>query len=190
MERAEAMLRVLSAHNAALVLADHGQGPPRLVLTADFAYGTLKYGLGNPAIRAAVGAGADCETLAVAASEGVTWLQGAAGESPTVAQQAPSLISELQKVRNQSRKLSRAARRRMCAGVFGPSVSRSTGSPPSRCAMMSFRSETVTPLFNGKDLRGLTTWLKDAHHDDPRHVFSVDDGMLHLSGAGDGSNRA
>ncbi|MBS0224446.1 MAG: hypothetical protein JSR91_27315 [Proteobacteria bacterium] len=63
----------------------------------------------------------DCEALAVAASEGVTWLKGAAAQSPTVAQQAPSLISELQKVRNQSRKLARAARRRMCVGVFGPS---------------------------------------------------------------------
>src|SRR5262245_15893629 len=63
----------------------------------------------------------DCETLAVAASEGVTWLKGAAETSPTVGQQAPSLISELQKVRNQSRKLARAARRRMCVGVFGPS---------------------------------------------------------------------
>ncbi|HEY2874736.1 MAG TPA: virulence factor SrfC family protein, partial [Reyranella sp.] len=63
----------------------------------------------------------ECESLAVAASEGVSWLKDAANQSPTVAQQAPSLISELQKVRNQSRKLSRAARRRMCAGVFGPS---------------------------------------------------------------------
>ncbi len=63
----------------------------------------------------------DCEALAVAASEGVGWLKGAASTSPTVAQQAPSLISELQKVRNQSRKLARAARRRMCVGVFGPS---------------------------------------------------------------------
>ncbi len=63
----------------------------------------------------------DCEALAVAASEGVTWLKGASQQSPTVAQQAPSLISELQKVRNQSRKLARAARRRMCVGVFGPS---------------------------------------------------------------------
>ncbi|MBV8391718.1 MAG: virulence factor, partial [Alphaproteobacteria bacterium] len=49
------------------------------------------------------------------------WLKDAAHQSPTVAQQAPSLISELQKVRNQSRKLARAARRRMCVGVFGPS---------------------------------------------------------------------
>ena len=63
----------------------------------------------------------DCEALAVAASEGVAWLKGAAQQSPTVAQQAPSLVSELQKVRNQSRKLARAARRRMCVGVFGPS---------------------------------------------------------------------
>ncbi len=63
----------------------------------------------------------DCEALAVAASEGVAWLRNAAEQSPTVAQQAPSLVSELQKVRNQSRKLARAARRRMCVGVFGPS---------------------------------------------------------------------
>src|SRR5260221_409925 len=63
----------------------------------------------------------DCESLAVAAREGVGWLKNAAEQSPTVAQQAPSLISEVQKVRNQSRKLARAARRRMCVGVFGPS---------------------------------------------------------------------
>jgi hypothetical protein len=63
----------------------------------------------------------DCESLAVSAAEGVGWLKSAANQSPTVAQQAPSLISELQKVRNQSRKLARAARRRMCVGVFGPS---------------------------------------------------------------------
>jgi len=63
----------------------------------------------------------DCEALAVAASEGVTWLKNASAQSPTVAQQAPSLVGELQKVRNQSRKLARAARRRMCVGVFGPS---------------------------------------------------------------------
>ena len=63
----------------------------------------------------------DCEALAVAAGEGVGWLRDAAAQSPTVAQQAPSLVGELQKVRNQSYKLARAARRRMCVGVFGPS---------------------------------------------------------------------
>ncbi|MBM3644157.1 MAG: virulence factor [Alphaproteobacteria bacterium] len=65
--------------------------------------------------------GQDCEALAVAAAEGVAWLRDAAGRSASVAQQAPSLVAELQKVRNQSRKLARAARRRMCVGVFGQS---------------------------------------------------------------------
>ena len=37
----------------------------------------------------------DCESLAVAAGEGVNWLKTAAAQSPTVAQQAPSLIGEL-----------------------------------------------------------------------------------------------
>jgi hypothetical protein len=44
----------------------------------------------------------------------------------------------------------------------------------------------TTPLFNGKDLTGLTTWLKDTQRDDPRRVFRVTDGMLHLSGEGNG----
>jgi uncharacterized protein YecE (DUF72 family) len=34
----ESMLRLLSAHDAALVLADYGDGPPRLDLTAGFTY--------------------------------------------------------------------------------------------------------------------------------------------------------
>src|SRR5262245_30375005 len=42
----------------------------------------------------------------------------------------------------------------------------------------------LTPLFSGKDLAGLTTWLKDTKRDDPRGVFSVKDGILHLSGDG------
>lgn len=41
-------------------------------------------------------------------------------------------------------------------------------------------------LFNGKDLTGLTTWLKDTKRDDPRKVFTVKDGILHLSGDGFG----
>jgi hypothetical protein len=46
--------------------------------------------------------------------------------------------------------------------------------------------KTSVKLFNGKDLTGLTTWLKDAKRDDPRKVFSVKDGILHLSGDGFG----
>lgn len=41
-------------------------------------------------------------------------------------------------------------------------------------------------LFNGKDLTGLTTWLKDTQREDPRKVFSVRDGVLHMSGDGMG----
>lgn len=41
-------------------------------------------------------------------------------------------------------------------------------------------------LFNGQNLDGLSTWLKDTHHDDPRRVFRVTDGMLHITGDGFG----
>lgn len=44
----------------------------------------------------------------------------------------------------------------------------------------------VIALFNGKDLTGLTTWLKDTGHEDPRGVFRVKDGVLHISGDGYG----
>ena len=43
----------------------------------------------------------------------------------------------------------------------------------------------VIKLFNGKDLTGLTTWLKDTKRDDPRKVFTVKDGILQLSGPRD-----
>lgn len=46
-------------------------------------------------------------------------------------------------------------------------------------------AETV-PLFNGKDLTGLYTWLQDTRRKDPRHVFTVHDGMIHISGDGFG----
>ena len=44
----------------------------------------------------------------------------------------------------------------------------------------------ATKLFNGRDLTGLTTWLKDTQREDPRKVFRVTDGMIHLSGEGNG----
>ena len=44
----------------------------------------------------------------------------------------------------------------------------------------------MTPLFNGKDLSRLTPWLKDTHEQDPRGVFRVTDGSIHLSGEGHG----
>jgi hypothetical protein len=44
----------------------------------------------------------------------------------------------------------------------------------------------TTPLFNGKDLTGFTTWLKDSKREDPKKVFRVAEGQLHLSGDGFG----
>lgn len=41
-------------------------------------------------------------------------------------------------------------------------------------------------LFNGRDLTGLKSWLRDTKHDDPRQVFRVTDGMLHITGDGFG----
>jgi hypothetical protein len=49
------------------------------------------------------------------------------------------------------------------------------------------RPQRAMPLFNGRDLAGFTTWLKDTRHADPRRVFRVtEDGLLHVSGDGYG----
>jgi hypothetical protein len=42
-------------------------------------------------------------------------------------------------------------------------------------------------LFDGKSLDGLYTWLQDTKLEDPRKVFRVTDGMLHITGDGMGS---
>ncbi len=39
-------------------------------------------------------------------------------------------------------------------------------------------------LFNGQDLTHWYTWLKDTRYEDPRKVFTVHDGMIHISGDG------
>ena len=41
--------------------------------------------------------------------------------------------------------------------------------------------ETVQ-LFNGQNLDGLHSWLKDSRRDDPKRVFRVKDGVLHITG--------
>ena len=68
------------------------------------------------------------------------------------------------------------------------------GTPALMCALSLASSgpeespkKEVIRLFNGKDLTGLTTWLKDTKRDDPRHVFRVTpDGLLHITGDGFG----
>ena len=41
-------------------------------------------------------------------------------------------------------------------------------------------------LFNGKNLDSLYTWLSDAKYEDPRKIFTVQDGLLRISGDGIG----
>jgi hypothetical protein len=48
------------------------------------------------------------------------------------------------------------------------------------------RPAKPTPLFNGKNLDGFTTWLKDTKREDPRKVFRVTGGMIHITGDGFG----
>ncbi len=61
----------------------------------------------------------DCESAGRCRERGAwRWLKNAEAQSPTVAQQAPSLVSELQKGSQPEPQATRAARRRMCVGVF------------------------------------------------------------------------
>lgn len=51
--------------------------------------------------------------------------------------------------------------------------------------------EPVTPkesaaLFNGKNLDGLSPWLKDTKREDPKKVFRVTEGVIHMTGEGFG----
>ncbi len=52
--------------------------------------------------------------------------------------------------------------------------------------------EPITPtevikLFNGENLENWYTWLRDTKLEDPRNVFTVKDGLLHISGDGLGA---
>jgi hypothetical protein len=50
----------------------------------------------------------------------------------------------------------------------------------------AIRPQGVLSLFNGKDLSGFTTWLQDTRNADPRRVFAVQDGVIRISGEGNG----
>jgi hypothetical protein len=76
--------------------------------------------------------------------------------------------------------------RRLCvwaAVVLAPSAAAAPGGPGQAEPV---RPTEVVALFNGKDLSGLTTWLRDTKREDPRKVFRVTDGQLHISGDGFG----
>jgi hypothetical protein len=46
----------------------------------------------------------------------------------------------------------------------------------------AIRPAKTVVLFNGKNLDGWYTWLRENKYADPNHVFSVKDGMLRISG--------
>ncbi len=56
--------------------------------------------------------------------------------------------------------------------------------PPRRDK--AIRPTEVIQLFNGRDLSGFTTWLRDTNREDPRGVYCVVDGMIRISGDGYG----
>lgn len=48
------------------------------------------------------------------------------------------------------------------------------------------RPDKTIQLFNGRDFSGLYTWLKESGREDPKQVFSVKEGVIHISGEGMG----
>jgi hypothetical protein len=63
-----------------------------------------------------------------------------------------------------------------------PLASRQDDIPRFARERPEIRSSAPVVAFNGKDLTGFTTYLKDSKHDDPRRVFTVADGMIRISG--------
>jgi hypothetical protein len=72
-----------------------------------------------------------------------------------------------------------------------PKIAKSVTTFTALAILVSFAKaeEAVRParpiaLFNGRDLAGWSHWLVDAKGNDPRGVFSVKDGEIHISGDG------
>lgn len=57
--------------------------------------------------------------------------------------------------------------------------------PPSREIAVSPTDGPIT-LFNGRNLEGFYTWIRGSRYSDPNKVFTVHDGLLHISGNGYG----
>ncbi|WP_417737668.1 3-keto-disaccharide hydrolase [Rosistilla oblonga] len=55
--------------------------------------------------------------------------------------------------------------------------------PPSRDIAIS-PTDGPIKLFNGRNLEGFYTWIRDTAYADPRKIFTVKDGMIHITGDG------
>jgi hypothetical protein len=58
------------------------------------------------------------------------------------------------------------------------------GEPPPSFALERPQVKSGEPVlaFNGKDLTGFYVFTRDHRYEDPKHVFTVRDGLLHVSG--------
>jgi len=63
-----------------------------------------------------------------------------------------------------------------------PTSTGGSGIPSFAREVPTIRSGLPIFSFNGKDLSGFYTYTRQNHYEDPRHVFSVHDGMVHVSG--------
>jgi len=54
--------------------------------------------------------------------------------------------------------------------------------PPFAKDLPRIRSGEPVLRFNGKDLSGFYTYTKGHKYEDPKKVFTVHDGMIHISG--------
>jgi Domain of Unknown Function (DUF1080) len=63
---------------------------------------------------------------------------------------------------------------------------------PGKSLALPSRKEAVSPtegpikLFNGRNLDGFYTWIRGSAYADPKKIFTVRDGMIHISGDGYG----
>lgn len=57
--------------------------------------------------------------------------------------------------------------------------------PPSRNSAVSPVDGPIQ-LFNGRNMEGFYTWIRDSKYSDPKKVFTVHDGLIHISGDGYG----
>ncbi len=74
----------------------------------------------------------------------------------------------------------------VCVTGGGLAIAADQAAPKPNESAKAIRPTEVIRLFNGKDLTGFTTWLKESKHEDPKRVFRVTDGLLHITGDGYG----
>ena len=109
------------------------------------------------------------DRIAATARRTRSWVSEARGASVSVANEADSLVTEARRVESVARKLSRAAERRMCVGVYGASQQGKSylvsvlARPPGKAGLLARlgadRLDFITEInpSGGKESTGLVT---------------------------------